>query len=103
MTSFEYFFNALKESLGRTDAYENWPDFEPNYKKEEYVWTVLSKLGEVLLLNCGKCDGPSDIRHSECKKCIEKRTKIAAKDYHDTTGKLKDKWPVVILCRVYRW
>ncbi|HID90443.1 TPA: hypothetical protein EYP44_00600 [Candidatus Bathyarchaeota archaeon] len=89
--------------MGRPEAYEIWPNFEPVYKKEEYVWTVLSKLGEVLLLNCGQCEGPSDIRHSICRKCVMDRTKIAAEDYYETTGKLKDKWPIVILCRVFKW
>ncbi|MFQ6085865.1 MAG: hypothetical protein ACE5OY_06360 [Candidatus Bathyarchaeia archaeon] len=103
MTSFEHFFKAIKKSLGRDDVYDIWPSFEPNYKREEYVWTHLPKLGEVLMLNCGVCEGPSDIRHRICKKCTETRSKVASSGYYETTGKLKEKWPTIILCRVYKW
>ena len=57
--------------------YDIWPDFEPVYDENEYSWTTLRELGETLLLNCGECDGPSDMRHPRCDTCVKKRSGIA--------------------------
>ena len=56
--------------------FDIWPDFEPVYDENEYSWTTLRSLDETLLLNCGECDGPSDLRHLE-------------------------KWLTVMLCRIH--
>ena len=69
MTSFEHYFTALKKAIGKNDLYEIWPDFSPQYDEYEYAWTTIRGLGEALLLNCGQCDGPSDLRHVQCKNC----------------------------------
>ena len=101
MTSFEHYFSAIKVALGRDDLYEVWPDFEPHYDEREYAWTTLRALGEVLLLNCAKCDGPSDLRHNRCKVCVEKRGEIAKDAYQKATGRSKQKWTTLILCRIH--
>jgi len=101
LTSFEKYFSALKKALGKTDVYEIWPDFEPHFDVQEYAWTTLPRLGEVLLLNCGTCEGPSDTRHARCKSCVEKRSQGASEAYQKATGRPKQKWPVIILCRIY--
>ena len=101
MTSFEYYFSALKKALGQDDFFDVWPDFEPSYNEQEYIWTNLRGLGEVLLLNCGQCDGPSDLRHSHCKGCVEKREQIASEAYKRVTKRIKQKWSNLILCRIY--
>ena len=101
MTSFEYYFSALKAALEREDLYEVWPDFEPHYDEREYAWTTLRGLGEVLLLNCGKCDGPSDLRHNRCKVCVEKRGEKAKDAYQKATGRSKQKWATLVLCRIH--
>ncbi len=101
MTAFESFFEALKRVLGNPDLYDIWPDFEPVYDESEYAWTTLRGLGEVLLLNCGPCDGPSDPRHPRCEECIERRGRIAAEAYREATGKVKEKWETVMLCRIH--
>ena len=101
MTSFEHYFSALKAALERDDLYEVWPDFEPHYDEREYAWTTLRALGEVLLLNCAKCDGPSDLRHNRCKVCVEKRGEIAKDAYQKATGRSKQKWTTLVLCRIH--
>lgn len=101
MTSFEQYFEALKKVLGKEDIYDIWPDFEPEYDEREYAWTTLRGLGESLLLNCGQCDGPSDMRHNRCKECIEKRKEIANKTYERIMGRPMEKWGAIILCRIH--
>jgi hypothetical protein len=101
MTAFENYFKALKKALKIEGVFEVWPDFEPVYDDREYAWTVLRGLGEVLLLNCGVCDGPSDLRHFRCKECIEKRCKIAHEAYQKATGRSKEKWQTIFLCRIH--
>ena len=101
MTSFESFFNALKKALMKPKLYDIWPDFEPVYDENEYSWTTLRRLEETLLLNCGECDGPSDMRHSRCDECVRKRSDVASKAYSASTGKAIEKWPTVMLCRIH--
>ncbi|MEM2321216.1 MAG: hypothetical protein QXS79_04985 [Candidatus Bathyarchaeia archaeon] len=101
MTSFEQYFGALKKALGKEDIYDIWPDFEPEYDEREYAWTTLRGIGESLLLNCGQCDGPSDMRHSRCKECVEKRKEIANKTYERIMGRRMEKWGAIILCRIH--
>jgi len=101
LTAFENYFNALKKVLGNDTAFELWPDFEPQYDEHEYAWTTLGGLDEVLILNCGICDGPSDLRHNRCKECTEKRARIAKEAYQKATGRPKEKWPTVFLCRIH--
>jgi hypothetical protein len=100
LTAFENYFSALKK-LCDDAVYEIWPDFEPQYDEREYAWTTLRGLGEVLILNCGVCDGPSDPRHTLCKDCAEKRGKLAKEAYHETTGCPKEKWVTLFLCRIH--
>jgi hypothetical protein len=33
-------------------------------------------LGRGFILDCGVCDGPSNLRLADCKECAEKRSKI---------------------------
>jgi hypothetical protein len=99
MTSFEHYFKALKRALGRDDLYDLWPNFEPQYNEKEYMWTNLTRIGEVLLLNCGQCDGPSDSRHNQCKSCIAIRKKRAVDAYQKATSK-ENNWKTIILCRI---
>lgn len=101
MTAFENYFNALKKVLGDEAIYDVWPNFEPQYDEHEYAWTTLRGLGEVLILNCGVCDGPSDLRHVRCKECLKKRSKIAKETYQKTTGRPKEKWSTLFLCRIH--
>lgn len=101
VTSFEHFFGSLKRALGRNNLYDIWPDFEPQFNEREYTWTTISGLGEVLLLNCGQCDGPSDLRHSQCIDCVERRQKIAKDAYQKVKSKEKQKWETLILCRIH--
>jgi len=101
LTCFERFFEALKKALAREDLYEIWPDFTPEYDEKEFAWTTLRGLGEVLILNCGTCDGPSDLRHPRCKECADKRSQTAKEAYQKATGRPKEKWPVIILGRIY--
>lgn len=101
MTAFEHYFESLKKALGRDDAYGIWPDFEPKYDEREYAWTNLRGLGETLLLNCGQCDGPSDMRHERCKSCVARREEIAKKTYEKAVGRPTDKWSAIILCRIH--
>lgn len=42
-------------------------------------------LGELLLLDCGVFDWPSDVRNENCRRCSESRSKIAGK----STSKLR--------------
>ncbi|MHA1333000.1 MAG: hypothetical protein ACTSPL_02860 [Candidatus Odinarchaeia archaeon] len=99
-TAFEKFFSELKQSLNNSNLYDVWPDFTPNYNPEEYFWSEIGNLGEVLILHCCNCDGPSDPRHPICEKCVEERKKIAEKDYVNTVG-VDPPWKIVMLCRVY--
>jgi hypothetical protein len=101
MTAFEHYFSSLKESMDKDAIYDTWPDFEPEYDEREYAWTDLKGLGETLLLNCGKCDGPSDMRHERCRTCVDKRKEIAKNTYKKTMGRAMGKWPTVILCRIH--
>ena len=102
MTSFEHFFYAIKKALGRDDLFDLWPDFEPVYFDNEYTWTTLYGLGEVLILNCGKCEGPSDLRHKQCKICTEKRSQFAKEDFLRSTGHRKTEWKTILLCRIHK-
>ena len=102
MTSFERYFEALKKTLGKNDLYEIWPDFDPQYDEHEYAWATIRGLGDALLLNCGQCDGPSDLRHIQCKNCAEKRENFAKDAFNKTTGQPKNKWSTIILCRIYQ-
>ncbi|MCX8171232.1 MAG: hypothetical protein N3E47_04585 [Candidatus Bathyarchaeota archaeon] len=101
MTAFEHYFEALKKALGQGDIYEIWPDFEPEYDEREYAWATLRGLGESLLLNCGQCDGPSDMRHSRCRVCVDRRRSIAEKTYEKVMGRPIGKWNAIILCRIH--
>jgi hypothetical protein len=101
MTCFEFYFNALKKALEREDAYDLWPDFEPICDEHEYAWTSLQGLGEILLLNCGKCEGPSDLRHKRCKECTDKREALARDAYQQSTKRQREKWSTLILCRIH--
>ncbi len=101
MTSFENFFSALKKSLMKPKLYDIWPDFEPVYDENEYTWTDLRGLGETLLLNCGECDGPSDMRHPRCDTCVRKRSGMASEAYRSSTGRRIEKWSTVMLCRIH--
>jgi len=101
LTAFENYFNALKKLLQIGNVYDVWPDFEPQYDEHEYTWATLRGLGEVLLLNCGVCDGPCDLRHVCCKECVEKRGKLAKEAYQRATGRPKEKWSTLFLCRIH--
>ena len=101
MTVFENYFTSLKKAIGRDDLFRVWPDFEPQYDEREYAWTELKGLGETLLLNCGQCDGPSDMRHERCKACVDRRKEIAKKTYKKAVGRTIDNWPTIILCRIH--
>lgn len=102
MTSFESHFDSLKRVLGDEALFDIWPDFEPQYDEHEYAWTTLRGLNEVLILNCGTCDGPSDLRHVHCRNCMEKRGETAKKAYEKATGRLKERWTTVFLCRIHK-
>jgi len=101
MTAFEKYFASLKEAMGKSEIFDLWPDFEPEYDEREYAWTDLKGLGETLLLNCGKCDGPSDMRHDKCRVCVEKRKEIAKDTYRKTMGRTIEKWQAISLCRIH--
>jgi len=101
LTAFENYFNALKKILEDENIYDVWPDFEPQYDEREYSWTMLRSLGEVLILNCGVCDGPSDLRHVRCKECVDKRSKVAKEAYQKATGRSKEKWSTLFLCKIH--
>ena len=101
MTAFENYFGALKKALGNPELYDIWPDFEPVYDENEYSWTRLRGLGDVLLLNCGECEGPSDLRHSQCDLCTKKRVNISLDAYIRATGKERKNWTTIMLCRIH--
>ncbi|MEM2888570.1 MAG: hypothetical protein QXR63_01195 [Candidatus Bathyarchaeia archaeon] len=101
MTAFEKYFASLKEALGKHELFDLWPDFEPEYDEREYAWTDLKGLGETLLLNCGRCDGPADMRHNKCRTCVEKRKEIAKDTYRKAMGRTIEKWPAISLCRIH--
>ncbi|MCP8303981.1 MAG: hypothetical protein H3Z50_00680 [archaeon] len=96
LTSFERFFTSLKYWLDTPKAYDRWPDFEASFDSKEYLFIEL-KGEKALLLNCGDCDGPSDIFHPICEKCIEFRTKFAE---HETKSE-PNMWRHLILARIY--
>jgi hypothetical protein len=102
MTCFEHYFAAMKKALDKDDLYEIWPDFCPQYDEYEYAWTSIRGLGEALLLNCGPCEGPSDLRHIQCKSCVEKRGSVAKGAFQKATGQQKDNWSTIILCRIHQ-
>lgn len=102
MTGFEHYFAALKKALDKNDLYEIWPDFDPQYDEYEYAWATIRGLGETLLLNCGQCDGPSDLRHAQCRSCTEKRGNLAKDAFQKATGQPKDNWSTIILCRIHQ-
>ncbi len=96
MPSFERFFTSLKYWLDLPKAYDQWPDFEASFDSEEYLLIEL-KSEKALLLNCGDCDGPSDVSHHTCKKCVEFRSKFA-----ESKTKFKpNMWRHLILARIY--
>ncbi|WEU39778.1 MAG: hypothetical protein OdinLCB4_004685 [Candidatus Odinarchaeum yellowstonii] len=99
-TGFEKFFAKLRESFDKQVDFEKWPSFTPEYNEDEYFWSTIGSLGEVLIIHCCNCDGPSDPRHKICDECIEKRKLVAAEDYKKRTGK-KPPWKTIILCRIY--
>jgi hypothetical protein len=101
LTAFENYFNALKKILGDENIYDVWPDFEPQYDEQEYAWATLRSLGEVLILNCGICDGPSSLKHIRCKECADRRSKIAIEAYPKSTSHLKEKRGTLFLCRIH--
>lgn len=103
MTAFEKFFSEIKYALENDELFEIWPSFSPQFNKEEYFWSKIGNLGEVLILNCCSCDGPSDPRHKLCEKCIEERKKLAEEEYRKSTSSDKPSWNIVMLCRVYRF
>jgi len=102
MTSFEHHFSALKKALNESDLYDVWPDFNPQYDEYEYAWTTIRGLGEALLLNCAQCDGPSDMRHTQCKSCVEKRSSTARDAFQKATSQPKETSLTVILCRIHQ-
>jgi hypothetical protein len=82
MTAFEGFFKELKRTL-EDQSYEIWPDFTPERDLEEFSIIKIKSLGNVLILNCATCDGPSDLRHPTCTDCVKARREYA--DRHDRT------------------
>jgi hypothetical protein len=101
MTGFEKFFNKLKDSLDKKAIFDKWPLFTPDYNKDEFFWSTIGNLGEVLILHCCNCDGPSDPRHQICDECVGQRKEIAIKDYMKKFQNEKPLWKTVILCRIY--
>ena len=101
MVAFEHFFSSLKKTLEKDGIYDIWPDFEPEYDDREHAWTNLRGLGDTLLLNCGQCDGPSDMRHLRCKDCVNQRNVLAKDTFHKTMGRSINKWSTIILCRIH--
>jgi hypothetical protein len=101
LTAFENYFHAIKKALANETLYDIWPDFEPQYDEYEYTWTTVRGLDEVLILNCGMCDGPSDLRHFRCRECTEKRSSTAKEAYQKATGRQKEKWSALFLCRIH--
>jgi len=97
LTSFERFFKSLKYWLNTPNAYDRWPDFESSFDSKEYLFIEL-KGEKALVLNCGDCEGPSDIFNSICDKCIEFRTKYAERE----TKFEPNIWQHLILARIYR-
>jgi hypothetical protein len=103
MTCFENFFASLKRALGRPDFYDIWPEFEPTYDENEFTITTVQRIGEVLLLNCGSCDGPSDTRHPKCENCVHRRVQYGVEAYQKSTGRSKSGWSTVFLTRVIQY
>ncbi|RJS67892.1 hypothetical protein CW711_00525 [Candidatus Bathyarchaeota archaeon] len=102
MTAFENYFRALKKVLEMEEAFDIWPDFEPQYDEKEFWWETLRGLGESLILNCGRCDGPSDLRNKRCKECVRKREQIAKETYQKVMGRPIEKWSTIMLCRLWQ-
>jgi len=103
LTCFENFFASLKKALGRSDLYGIWPEFEPIYDETEFTITTIHRLGEILLLNCGSCDGPSDTRHPKCELCVNRRVDYGINAYRKSTGKDKSAWKTIFLTRVIQF
>ena len=101
MTAFESHFSAIKKALMKPEIYDAWPDFEPIYDENEYARTTLRGLGETLLLNCGECNSPSDMRHSRCDSCVIGRGKGTSHANTESTGRGKDAWSTMILCSIH--
>ena len=96
MTSFERFFYSLKFWFNDPKLYDKWPSFETSFDIEEYILVEI-KGKKVLMLNCGDCDGPSDISHPICKKCVDFRKKFI-----ENKNKLESNfWSHLILSRIY--
>lgn len=91
----------MKKLLDDDNLYDIWPNFEPKYDEREYAWIDLKDLGKTLLLNCGFCDGPSDMRHNICNKCVIKRKLEAQDEYHKIIEKTVSRWSTTILCRIH--
>jgi len=96
LTSFERFFLSLKYWLDLPKAYDRWPDFEASFDPEEYIFINI-KGEKALLLNCGECDGPSDVSHPNCEKCVSYRTKLAEREIISNPTI----WRHIILARIY--
>jgi hypothetical protein len=94
MTSFERFFTSLKYWLKSPKAYDRWPEFEVSFDSNEYLLIKL-KTDEALLLNCGDCDGPSDLDHHICEKCVEFRSKYIERECKSNN------WRHIILSRIF--
>ena len=91
----------MKDSLDKQEMFDKWPSFNPEYNDDEYFWSPIGNLGEVLILHCCNCDGPSDPRHKICDSCVEKRKKNALEDYKKKYQTEKSPWGTVVLCRIY--
>ena len=76
MTAFEGFFSDLKRTL-KDQSYEIWPEFKAERDLEEFSIIKMKSLGNVLILNCATCDGPSDLRHPICTDCVKARREYA--------------------------
>ncbi|NWG09753.1 MAG: hypothetical protein HXX80_05565 [Nitrososphaerales archaeon] len=95
-TSFERFFLSLKYCLDLPKVYDRWPDFQASFDPGEYIFINIR--GEkALLLNCGECDGPSDVSHPDCEKCVSHRTKLAESEIRSDPTM----WHHLILARIY--
>ena len=68
MTAFEEFFKNLSIILSMKKK-DTWPDFT-NTPVNDHTITNIKGLGTVLVINCNACDGPSDLRHPICKRCV---------------------------------
>ncbi|OYT66614.1 hypothetical protein B6U74_00275 [Candidatus Bathyarchaeota archaeon ex4484_205] len=99
MTCFENLFLAIKKILKLEGSYDIWPDFVPRYEFDEFTIATVKGVGNVLILNCGNCDGPSDVRHHICRDCVKKRVSYAFDVYTHKIGVKKRPWNVILLSR----